>query len=231
MKKIKLFADGLKLDEIDQDFGIEIDGYTFNPSIFKNHGVKDYLNHCKTILEKCANKPISFEVFADDEENMIKQANILKSLGENIYIKVPITFTNGDYTTKVLHQLVNTNTKLNVTAIFTKEQVQKIIPILKDTNSILSVFAGRIFDCGLDAFKIMKEISLDVKKNSGCETLWASPRMPYDYIAAINSGTDIITMQGAQIKKLSLFGKDPKDYSLETVKQFFNDAKASGFKI
>ena len=130
MKKIKLFADGLKLDEIDQDFGIEIDGYTFNPSIFKNHGVKDYLNYCKIILEKCPNKPISFEVFADDEKNMIKQANILKSLGENVYIKVPITFTNGDYTTKVLDQLVNTNTKLNVTAIFTKEQVQKIRELL-----------------------------------------------------------------------------------------------------
>jgi len=231
MKKIKLFADGLKLNEINQDFGIEIDGYTFNPSIFKNHGVKDYLDHCKKILEKCSDKPISFEVFADDEENMIKQANILKNLGENVFIKVPVTFTNGEYTTKVLEKLVDTSTKLNVTAIFTKEQVQKIIPILKDTKTILSVFAGRIYDCGLDAFKVMEEISSEVKKNSACETLWASPRMPYDYKAAINSGTDIITMQGAQIKKLSLFGKDPKDYSLDTVKQFFNDAKASGFKI
>ena len=164
MKKIKLFADGLKLNEINQDFGIEIDGYTFNPSIFKNHGVKDYLDHCKKILEKCSDKPISFEVFADDEENMIKQANILKNLGENVFIKVPVTFTNGEYTTKVLEKLVDTSTKLNVTAIFTKEQVQKIIPILKDTKTILSVFAGRIYDCGLDAFKVMEEISSEVKK-------------------------------------------------------------------
>ncbi len=231
MKKIKLFADGLKLDEMKQDFGTEIDGYTFNPSIFKNHGVKDYLNHCEKILEKCSDKPISFEVFADDEENMLKQANILGGLGKNVFVKVPITFTNGDYTTKVLDQLVNSNTKLNVTAIFTKAQVEKIIPVLKDTNTFLSIFAGRIYDCGLDAFKDMSEICSFVKQNSDCETLWASPRMPYDYIAAMNSGADIITMQGAQIKKLSFFGKDPNEYSLETVKQFFNDAKASGFKI
>ena len=105
------------------------------------------------------------------------------------------------------------------------------MPILKETNTILSVFAGRIYDCGLDAFQIMKEICDEVKANGKCETLWASPRMSYDYISAINVGAEIITMQGQQIKKLKTFGKKLEDYSLETVRQFYNDALSSGFKI
>ena len=231
MKKIKLFADGLKINELDDDFGIDIDGYTFNPSIFKKHGVEDYIKHSKKLLPKCKNKPVSFEVFADEEKEMIKQAKILNKLGNNIYVKVPITYTNKEFTSRVLETLVKENIKLNVTAIFTLDQIKKVLPILKETNTILSVFAGRIYDCGLDACKIMKEICSEVKANSKCETLWASPRMPYDYISAINVGAEIITMQGQQIKKLKTFGKKPEDYSLETVKQFYNDALSSGFKI
>lgn len=231
MKKIKLFADGLKINELSGDFGMEIDGYTFNPSIFKNHGVKNYIEHSEKLLQKCNNKPVSFEVFADEEKEMIKQAKILNKLGSNIYIKVPITYTNKSFTTNVLEILVKENIKLNVTAIFTLDQIKKVLPIVKDTNTILSVFAGRIYDCGVDACEIMEKICNEVKANSKCQTLWASPRMPYDYISAINVGAEIITMQGPQIKKLSMFGKKLEDYSLETVKQFYNDALSSGFKI
>jgi len=230
-KKIKLFADGLKIEEFENDFGIDIDGYTFNPSIFKNQGVKDYLDYSKKLIIKSNKKPISLEVFDDDEKSMIRQAKILNDLGENVFVKIPITYTNKEYTDKVLETLVKEKIKINLTALFTLKQIQKILPIVKDTNTILSVFAGRIYDCGLDANNIMREICDFVKNNSKCEVLWASPRMPYDYKGAINIGADIITMQSQQIQKLKLFGKKPEEYSLETVKQFFNDAKNSGYKI
>ena len=200
MKKIELYADSLNPNEFNDDFGIEIDGYTFNPSLFKKNNAKNYLNYSKSILEKSKNKPVSLEVFADDEDNMIKQAKILSKLSRNVYVKIPITFTNKNFTTAVLEELVKENVKLNITALFTIDQVRKILPILKNTSSILSIFAGRIFDCGVDAIKIMREINEEVHKLSKCKTLWASPRMTYDYINAINTKTDIITMQASQIK-------------------------------
>ena len=123
MKKIKLFADGLKFDEIKENFGINVDGYTFNPSIFKNHGVKDYISHSKKILSLCESKPVSLEVFADEEKEMLIQAEKLHQLGKNVFVKIPITFTNKTYTTKVLKQLVEKKIKINLTAIFTLEQI------------------------------------------------------------------------------------------------------------
>lgn len=231
MNKIELYADGLNLEEFEKDYGIQIDGYTFNPSIFKKNGAKDYLEYSRKIVEKSGNKPLSLEVFADETSEMIKQAKILNSLSKNIYVKIPITFTNGKYTTEVLKELIKLNVKLNITAIFTFDQIKKIKPIVEKTESILSVFAGRIFDCGEDANKIMKDICKYVNDNSKCKVLWASPRMAYDYINAINCGAKIITMQLSQIKKLKMFKKDLKEHSLETVKQFFQDAKESGYKL
>ena len=231
MNKIELYADGLNLEEFEKDYGIQIDGYTFNPSIFKKNGAKDYLEYSRKIVEKSGNKPLSLEVFADETSEMIKQAKILNSLSKNIYVKIPITFTNGKYTTEVLKELIKLNVKLNITAIFTFEQIKKIKPIVEKTESILSVFAGRIFDCGEDANKIMKDMCKYVNDNSKCKVLWASPRMAYDYINAINCGAKIITMQLSQIKKLKMFKKDLKEHSLETVKQFFKDAKESGYKL
>ena len=230
-KKIKLFADGLKIDQFDLDFGIEIDGYTFNPSIFKNHGAKDYLHYSKKLVAKAKNKPISLEVFADSKEEMLEQANVLNDLGENIYVKIPITYTDQKYTTDVLEIMVKNKIKINLTAIFTFNQIKKVLPILKNTKTILSVFAGRIYDSGIDESEMMKEICDYVNNSSDCEVLWASPRMPYDYISASNVGAKIITMQPEQIKKMKLFGKNLDEYSLETVKQFFDDANSSGFKI
>ena len=230
-KKIKLYADGLRFDEFNKNYGIEIDGYTFNPSIFKKHGVKNYLEHSKQIISKCDSKPLSLEVIADEQNKMIEQAQILHDLSKNIFVKIPITFTNKEFTTQVISTLVKSNIKLNVTAIFTLEQIKEILSKVKDTNSILSVFAGRIFDCGKDASKIMKEICNYVKTNSRCQVLWASPRMTYDYINAINCGADIITMQLSQIKKLKMFNKGLTEHSLETVRQFYDDGKSSGYKL
>ena len=231
MNKIELYADGLNLEEFGKDYGIQIDGYTFNPSVFRKNGAKDYLEYSRKIVEKSGNKPLSLEVFADETSEMIKQAKILNSLSKNIYVKIPITFTNGKYTTEVLKELIKLNVKLNITAIFTFDQIKKIKPIVEKTESILSVFAGRIFDCGEDANKIMKDMCKYVNDNSKCKVLWASPRMAYDYINAINCGAKIITMQLSQIKKLKMFKKDLKEHSLETVKQFFQDAKESGYKL
>tara|TARA_X000000950_G_C13731634_1_gene584528 strand:- start:120 stop:821 length:702 start_codon:yes stop_codon:yes gene_type:complete len=230
-KLIDLYADGVKASEFNLDYGIEIDGYTFNPSIFKKHGAKDYLEYSKDILSQCSDKPVSLEVIADDEDNMIKQAKKLGSLGDNVFVKIPIVFTDAKSTEKVIMKLVSENIKMNITAIFTLNQIQNILKSIKDTKTILSVFAGRIFDTGKDAFEIMKEINNIVHNESKCRTLWASPRMSYDYINAIKSKTDIITMQPNQIAKLSLFKKDLNQYSVETVKQFFDDANSSGFKL
>lgn len=231
IKKIKLFADGLQIDEFDKDYGINLDGYTFNPSIFRKNGAKNYIDYSKKILLKSKNKPVSLEVFADDPKGMIQQALKLDSLAKNVFVKIPIIYTSKKYTSEVIKELINKKIKLNITAIFTLEQIKEIIPIVKNTQTILSIFAGRIFDCGIDANESMKRICDYVNKNSTCETLWASPRMPYDYLSAQKVGSKIITMQLSQIKKLAFFGKNLEEYSMETVKQFYTDAKKSGFSI
>jgi transaldolase len=231
MNKIQLYADGLNLEDFNLDYSIEIDGYTFNPSLFKKNGAKDYLEYSKKILDQSKNKPVSLEVFADEEKDMIIQAKILSKLGENVYVKIPITFTNQQSTINVIQNLVDSKIKMNITAIFTADQIKKILPIIKDTQTILSIFAGRIFDCGVDAIELMKSINKMVHKKSKCKTLWASPRMSYDYINAISTGTDIITMQKGQIEKLKMFNKKLEDYSLETIKTFYEDAKSCGYKL
>jgi transaldolase len=230
-KQIKLYIDGPSIEQINEDHKVQIDGYTFNPSLFKKNGAKDYLEYSKKILTECKDKPVSLEVFADDEINMIRQAKILNKLGKNVYVKIPIVYTSGESTFTVIENLCKENIKLNITAIFLIEQIKKIIPLLKDTSTILSIFAGRLYDSGIDAKEKMIEINNFVHQNSSCLTLWASTRMAYDYIAANSIKTDIITMQIEHIKKLNLIGTSPSEYSIKTVKQFYQDAQMSGFKI
>tara|TARA_B100000401_G_C52674381_1_gene656591 strand:+ start:145 stop:843 length:699 start_codon:yes stop_codon:yes gene_type:complete len=230
-KTIKLYMDGPQLNEINKDYNIEIDGYTFNPSLFKKNGAKDYLGYSKEILSICSNKPVSLEVFADDKSGMIEQGMKLHSLSKNVYVKIPITFTNGESTISVIEELLKQNVKLNITAIFTLDQIKKIIKTVQNSESILSIFAGRIYDCGVDAKQKVKEMNEFIKENSKCKSLWASTRMPYDFVTATEINTDIITMQISHIEKLKMFGLELSDYSLKTVKQFYEDAKSSGFKI
>ena len=230
-KKIKLYLDGPSIEQINEKYEVQVDGYTFNPSLFKKNGAKDYLEYSKKILSECTNKPVSLEVFADDEENMIKQAKILNNLATNVYVKIPIVYTNGKSTYNVIEALAKEKIKLNITAIFLIEQIKKIIPAIKDSSSILSIFAGRLYDSGIDAKEKMIEINNFVHQNSSCLTLWASTRMAFDYIVAETINTDIITMQIDHVKKLKLKGTDPTEYSIETVRQFYKDAKVSGFKI
>ena len=163
---------------------------------------------------------------------MINQAKILAKLNKNIYVKIPITYTNGKYTTNVIKELVKSNIKLNITAIFSVHQVRKIIPYVKNTKSILSIFAGRIHDMGEDAFKeILKINKLLKKNNSKCKLLWASTRQVYDLILAEKCGCKIITMSLSIYNKRNNFKKNWKNFSLETVKTFYNDAVKSNFKL
>ena len=230
-KKITLFCDGPKINEINTKLPLSVDGYTFNPSLFRKNNAKDYLDYAKGILEKCGDKPVSLEVISDTKDDMIRQGIILGKLKENVYVKVPIVFSNGKSTKEVIKELVKQNIKLNITAIFTLDQIKDIISDIKDTKTILSIFVGRIFDSGIDGKKIIEEMNSFIKENSKCKSLWASTRMPYDIINAIKTKTDIITMPFDQINKLSKFGKKQDDYSIETVKQFYEDALKSGFKF
>ena len=229
--KIKLFLDGPKIDEIEKKYEIEVDGYTFNPSLFKKNGAKDYLNYCNEILKTCKSKPVSLEVIADDEENMLKQGRKLSQLSDNVYVKIPIVFTNGKSTLNVIKKLSQEGIKLNITAIFLIKQIELILKDIKETKTILSIFAGRLYDSGIDAKVKMNEMNKYVHENSNCQTLWASTRMVFDYIQAAEVNTDIITMQIDHLKKMKLFNLDATDYSIKTVKQFYEDAVESGFKI
>ncbi len=230
MNKTKLFIDGPNFDEIEL-FKNKVDGFTFNPSLFKKLGAEDYLDFTKKILKFTGGKSVSIEVIGDDEETCFKQALKISEISNDISVKVPIVYTNGESTVKLIEKLVSKNIKLNITAIFTIEQIKKIIKVIKNTNTILSIFAGRIFDIGKDANKEFLEMSTLINQESNCLSLWASCRMPYDLINAQNSNADIITMPPTMIKKIDFFNKNPIEYSKETVKMFFEDAKKAGFKI
>lgn len=228
-KKIKLFVDGPDVSEINEF--LNLDGFTFNPSLFKKLGAKDYLSFTKEILGETKDKPVSIEVFADDEENCYDQAKKIASLSKNIYVKIPITYTNGKSTKNLIKKLSDSGIQLNITAIFTLDQVKNISSSLGNNSHILSIFSGRLYDIGINAFEVFRDINKFAHDNTKCQTLWASCRMPYDLKSASDSGGNIITMSPPLIRKLKLFGKSPSDYSLETVKGFFNDAKKAGYKI
>lgn len=229
--KIIVFLDGPKIDEIGIKLPINIDGYTFNPSLFRKNNVSDYLSYTKEILNKCGSKPVSLEVISDASDEMVRQGKILGNLKENVYVKIPIVFSNGKSTKEVIKKLIKHNIKLNITAIFTLDQIKSIINDIENTNTILSIFVGRIFDAGIDGERIIENINSYIRNNSKCKSLWASTRMPFDILKAIKTKTDIITMPVEQIKKLSKFGKNLDLYSAETVKQFYEDALLSNFKF
>lgn len=225
-----LYIDGPTEKEIKKLINL-VDGFTFNPSLLKKLGAKNYLGYAKKIIKKCKNKPVSIEVIADKHNEMIRQAKIINELGKNVYVKIPITFTNGKSTIKVIKNLNDEGIKLNITAIFTLNQIKKILPKIKNKKHILSVFVGRIYDCGKDGSKIMREINRYVSKKSKCKTLWASCRMSYDYIKAKKMRTNIITMTPSQIEKMKNFRLSLLEYSQKTVQQFYNDANKAKFKI
>lgn len=228
---LELYADGATLDEIEAFDKNKVSGYTFNPTLFRMLGVNDYIGHCYKLVEACGNVPISFEVIADDIGGMIEQAKILRDIASNVYVKIPITFTSGTSTYDVIEALVKEGLNLNITAVFSREQVEAILPLIENTKTIVSVFAGRIFDIGVDAVRTTHRITDLVHSESECRVLWASPRMSYDIVNAYMANCDIITMKPDLIKKLSLFEKTLDEYSLDTVKMFYRDAVSSNYTI
>jgi transaldolase len=231
--KIKIYYDGASLEDIKKNiFKNYISGYTFNPSLFRSLQIKNYFKGCKNISELIKFMPISLEVIADNFKDMVRQAEILSKLGNNIYVKIPIVYTNGESTKKVIKYLINKKIKLNITAIFTLNQVRGIFKIIKNTETILSVFIGRIYDAGRDGEIEGRKFVNFIKENkSNCKILWASARQSYDVIKATRSGFDIITLNKDLIKKSQLFGFNLKKYSILTVKQFYKDAKKSKYNF
>ncbi len=230
MKKIQIHLDGANNLEIKKYLN-HVDGFTFNPSLFRKLGVKDYLQYTKNLSKLIKKKPLSIEVFADDEKNCFDQAIKISQISKNIYVKIPISYTSGKSTKNLIKKLSDKNIKLNITAIFTLKQIKEIYPCIKNKKHILSIFAGRLFDIGIDANQEFKVMSNFIKNKTTCLSLWASCRMVYDVIGAAKAGADIITIPTSFFIKKNSFGKSPSKYSLETVKGFYNDAKKSGFKI
>lgn len=229
--KIKVYGDGFDLKKIKLKKFKNLDGYTFNPSLFRKMEVKEYLKFCKKLVSTIKNKPISLEVIADSEFEMIRQAKILGQLSKNVYIKIPIVYTNGKSTYNVIKHLLELDYKLNITAIFSYNQVKNLSKIINN-HTILSIFAGRLYDIGVDAEKEILKIKNLFKDNKiKPKFLWASPRMSYDIIKAQRSGCHIITMTSDLIEKLILHNKSKDEYSRETVKMFYNDAKLSKYNF
>ena len=231
--KIKIFADGADEKEmVDMSSKELIKGFTTNPSLMNKAGIKDYESFAKKILSKITNKPISFEVFSDDFNDMERQAMKIASWADNVYVKIPITNTKQESSHKLIKTLAEKKVKLNITAIFTLEQVKTVLDSLNnDVPSIISVFAGRVADTGKDPISLMKNCLYEMKVNPKSELLWASSRELLNVIQADEIGCHIITVTKDIISKLKLINYNLDDYSLDTVKNFYKDAKSANFKL
>ena len=209
-----------------------VDGFTTNPSLMRLAGAKNYRDYSLKILKVCKKKPISFEVFADNLKDMLKQAYEINSWGNNVYVKIPVVNSKGKFTGSIIKELSDKGIKLNITAVYTFEQTQKIYKKLsKKTKSIISIFAGRMADKGKDPLPIFKKSISLTKKNKNIEILWASTREAYNYTQAKKINCDIITMPPKVINQINSFGKSFKSMTLDTVKSFLADSKKSKFSL
>tara|TARA_B100001029_G_C14902109_1_gene361513 strand:+ start:71 stop:763 length:693 start_codon:yes stop_codon:yes gene_type:complete len=208
-----------------------VKGFTTNPSLMRKAGAKHYKNYSKDIL-KITNKPVSFEVFADNERTMILQGVKISEWGKNVYVKVPVTNSKGKFTGKVIYELNKKKIKLNITAVYTSEQTKKILKkINKKTKVIISIFAGRMADVGKDPITEIKNSLKLAKKYKNVEILWASTREPYNFLQAKKLKCHIITAPPQIIEKIENFGKTFQKLTIDTVKGFLIDSKKSKFKV
>lgn len=231
---LKIFCDSAELIDIRRYVNDDlVSGFTTNPTLMRNAGVTDYLQQAKEFAQLVSPKEISLEVIADDHDEVLRQARILYSLGTNIVVKIPVVFTSGESTVRVVEILASERIPMNITAIFTPDQAKQMIETLKYSNTaIISVFAGRIADTGVDPRLIIHEIAAYRKViNGNIRILWASPREVLNVIQAAESGCDVITMSPTLISKMDSFGKNLDEFSRETVKMFFDDALKSGFSL
>ena len=231
--KTKIFCDSADFKTIKKlNKNPLVYGFTTNPSLMRLSGAKNYKNYSLKLLEVCNKKPISFEVFGDTFDHMLKQALIINSWGKNVYVKIPVVNSKGLFSGKVINILSQKGIKLNITAVYTVNQVKKILKsINKNSKTIISIFSGRMSDVGKDPIPIIKQSVRLTKKMKKVEILWASTREAYNYLQAKNCGCSIITMPPAVIYKISKFGKTYQELTLDTVKKFLQDSKDSNFKI
>lgn len=231
--KVKLFADGADITTITELSKLPyIKGFTTNPTLMRKAGITDYRAFAIEALKVVPDAPISFEVFSDDLMEMEEQAREIASWGDNIYVKIPVTNTKGEFVGKLANRLSREGVKLNVTAIFTLDQVSEVVANLNpNVPSYVSVFAGRIADTGEDPLPIMQESLKIMERCPASELIWASPRELLNIFQASDIGCHIITVTNDILKKLNLVGKDLDEYSLETVKMFYTDACAAGFDL
>jgi transaldolase len=209
-----------------------VDGFTTNPSLMRLAGAENYKNYSLKILKVCKKKPISFEVFADNPKEMLKQAYEINTWGKNVYVKIPVVNSKGLFMGSVIKELSDKGIKLNITAVYTYEQTKKIYKNLnKKTKSIISIFAGRMADKGKDPLPTFKKSIFLTKKNKNIEILWASTREAYNYLQAKQLKCNIITMPPKVISQINSFGKSFKSMTIDTVKGFLEDSKKSKFKL
>ena len=231
--KVKIYADGADRDGMLEMYAKPyIQGFTTNPTLMKKAGITNYKAFAHEILQAIPDRPISFEVFADEFTDMERQALEIKTWGENVYVKIPVSNTSQEMAYDLIERLSGASVHLNVTAILTLEQVQNVADALKDgPDSIVSVFAGRIADTGLDPVPVMQKALRLLEVAPKAELLWASPREVLNIYQADNIGCHIITATNDLIRKLALGGKDLAEYSLETVQMFYDDAQSAGYTL
>lgn len=231
--KVKIFADGAdKSGMLEMYEKPLVKGLTTNPTLMKKAGIADYRAFCRDILTFIKNKPLSFEVFSDDFSEMERQALEIASWGDNVYVKIPITNTKQETCYALVKKLVNQKVKLNVTALMTLDQVRNVVAALDpEVPSYVSIFAGRIADTGYDPVPLMAEAVEILKIAPAAELIWASPRELLNIFQADEIGCHVITVTNDIIKKLTLVGYDLNQYSLDTVKMFYADAVAAGYKL
>ena len=233
VKHVKIFADGADIDGIlTLHKNPLIKGFTTNPTLMRKAGIEDYEEFARRLVKAVPDRPLSFEVFADDFDEMIAQGRVIASWGPNVNVKIPVTNTKGVFAGPVISTLANAGVVVNVTAIMTEQQVARVAECLApNVAAIVSVFAGRVADTGRDPVPLMKACLAALAGRPKAELLWASPRELLNIFQADEIGCHIITVSHEVLAKLSLVGKNLDDYSLETVKMFYKDATAAGFAI
>lgn len=230
---VQVFADGADINQMKAAYQNKtVDGFTTNPSLMAKAGVKDYTSFAKAAVEAIPDASISFEVFGDDMETMEKEAAIIESFGENVFVKIPVVNTKGESMIPLIKRLSEQDIKLNITAVYTIEQVKEIVDAIKPgVESYVSVFAGRIADTGVDPMPLMKQSVEVCHSKDGVKLLWASCRELLNVIQADEIGCDIITCPADVVNKIPNIGRDINELSVDTVKGFEKDIKASGLSI
>ncbi len=233
LRTVKIFADGADLQSLlelaDQP---HIAGFTTNPTLMRQCGVSDYEGFARKVLEHITDRPISFEVFADDHGEMLRQARLIASWGSNVYVKIPVTDTRGQSTAAVIRELTGSGVQVNVTALMTLSQVEAVTSTLAGGSpAVISVFAGRVADTGRDPLPLMRAALETIAPYPELELLWASPREILNVRQADDLGVHIITVTHDLLKKLALLGRDLDAFSLETVRMFHDDAATAGYLL